>query len=90
MALSRQHQPERGGFSGYELSSLFLLAASLTTDVVMMGVLERAKRASGLSSPKALPYVCLGCETRFTVQYHACPVCGTYDVRRAKWVSCDA
>jgi len=51
-----------------------------------MGVLERAKRVSGLSSPESLPYVCLSCETRFNVQYHTCPACGGYDIRRAKWV----
>jgi rRNA maturation endonuclease Nob1 len=32
-------------------------------------------------------YVCLSCEQRFDVQYHACPACGGYDVRRAKWVT---
>ncbi|MFB6140808.1 MAG: hypothetical protein ABEJ26_10280 [Halosimplex sp.] len=57
--------------------------------MVTMGVLERAKRASGLSEPEALPYVCLGCETGFDVQYHTCPVCGAYDVRRTKWVTAD-
>jgi rRNA maturation endonuclease Nob1 len=57
-------------------------------DVVTMGVLERAKRASGLSSSETLPYMCIDCDTRFDVQYHTCPVCGKYDIRRAKWVSC--
>jgi rRNA maturation endonuclease Nob1 len=55
--------------------------------VVTMGVLDRAKRASGLSSSEPLPYMCLECETQFDVQYHTCPVCGTYDIRRAKWVT---
>jgi len=54
--------------------------------VVTMGVLDRAKRATGLSSQETLPYMCLNCETQFDVQYHTCPVCGTYDVRRAKWI----
>jgi rRNA maturation endonuclease Nob1 len=57
--------------------------------VVTMGVLERAKRASGLSKPETLPYVCVDCETQFDVQYHTCPVCGKYDIRRAKWVTAD-
>ncbi|WP_167837378.1 hydrogenase maturation nickel metallochaperone HypA [Halosimplex halophilum] len=52
-----------------------------------MGVLERAKRASGLSKSEASPYLCLACETQFDVQYHTCPVCGKYDIRRAKWVN---
>jgi len=56
-------------------------------DVVTMGVLDRAKRASGLSSTETLPYLCLKCETRFDVRYHTCPVCDTYDIRRAKWVN---
>jgi len=57
--------------------------------LVTMGVLERAKRASGLSQSEALPYVCLSCETQFDVQYHTCPACGKYDIRRAKWVVAD-
>lgn len=51
-----------------------------------MGVLDRAKRATGLSTRETLPYVCLDCETQFDVQYHTCPTCGAYDVRRSKWV----
>ncbi len=47
-----------------------------------MGVLERAKRASGLSTPETLRYMCLECETQFDVQHHACPVCEAYDIRR--------
>jgi rRNA maturation endonuclease Nob1 len=69
-----------------EQSYLFLVAGILRGSVVTMGVLDRAKRASGLSSSKSQPYICLNCETRFNVQYHTCPVCGTYDVRRTEWV----
>jgi rRNA maturation endonuclease Nob1 len=55
--------------------------------VVAMGVLERAKEVSGISTEDGeLPYVCLACETPFDVQHHSCPVCGSFDVRRAKWV----
>ncbi len=49
-----------------------------------MGVFDRA---TGDGEPGAgEPYVCVSCEAAFEVQYHSCPVCGSYDVRRAKWV----
>jgi rRNA maturation endonuclease Nob1 len=53
-----------------------------------MGVLDRAKEVSGLadSEDESLPYICLACETTFEVQHHACPVCGSFDVRCSKWV----
>jgi rRNA maturation endonuclease Nob1 len=53
-----------------------------------MGVLDRAKQVSGISDvdEEAPPYVCLACETVFEVQHHTCPVCGSFDVRRSKWV----
>jgi len=53
-----------------------------------MGVIDRAKAMSGLSETEEerLPYVCLACETAFEVQYHACPVCGSFDVRCSRWV----
>ncbi|MFB6185236.1 MAG: hypothetical protein ABEI96_11835 [Haloarculaceae archaeon] len=51
-----------------------------------MGIFDRA---TGASPPDDLDeqYVCLSCERRFELQYHSCPVCGGYDVRREKWVS---
>jgi rRNA maturation endonuclease Nob1 len=51
-----------------------------------MGVLDRAKEVSGLAGSQRPLYVCLACETPLEVQYHACPVCGSFDVRRSKWV----
>lgn len=53
-----------------------------------MGVLDKAKRVSGISKGdgESLPYVCLACESAFEVQYHRCPVCESFDVRRSKWV----
>jgi rRNA maturation endonuclease Nob1 len=53
-----------------------------------MGVLDRAKEVSGIadSGDDSLPYICLACETTFEVQHHACPVCGSFDVRCSKWV----
>lgn len=56
--------------------------------MVAMGVIDRAKAVSGISDEdgKRLPYVCLACETRFEVQHHRCPACGSFDVRRSKWV----
>jgi len=53
-----------------------------------MGVLDRAKEMSGVidADGKRPPYVCLACETPFEVQHHTCPVCGSFDVRRSKWV----
>jgi rRNA maturation endonuclease Nob1 len=53
-----------------------------------MGVLDRAKEVSGISDEEEpLPYVCLACETPFEVQHHSCPACGSFDVRRSKWVT---
>jgi rRNA maturation endonuclease Nob1 len=51
-----------------------------------MGVLERAKQVSGTAGDDRLPYVCLACDAQHDVQHHSCPVCGSFDVRRAKWV----
>ncbi|CCQ34251.1 hypothetical protein HTIA_2138 [Halorhabdus tiamatea SARL4B] len=49
-----------------------------------MGVFSRDR--SGSAAGGSRPYICLSCETRFSVQYHACPECGSYDVRHVKWV----
>jgi rRNA maturation endonuclease Nob1 len=56
--------------------------------VVAMGVFDRAKEVSGISrsEDESFPYVCLACEAGFDVQHHRCPVCGSFDVRRTKWV----
>ncbi len=53
-----------------------------------MGVLDRAKEMSGVKETDGNrpPYECLGCETQFEVQHHTCPVCGSFDVRRAEWI----
>lgn len=51
-----------------------------------MGVFERAEGRSSRGAPEREPYVCVSCEAAFEVQYHSCPVCGSYDVRRAKWL----
>lgn len=60
----------------------------MSLTVVAMGVLDRAKEVSGISDSEQerLPYVCLACETAFEVQHHSCPVCGSFDIRFAKWV----
>jgi len=58
--------------------------------MVEMGVLDKAKELSGLGggeSDDTLPYVCLACEAEFEVQHHSCPTCGSFDVRRSKWVT---
>lgn len=34
------------------------------------------------------PYTCMGCEAPLEVQYHSCPVCGAFDIRRKKWIDC--
>jgi len=59
-----------------------------TEGVVVTGVLDRAKEVSGISdgNGELPPYVCLACEAPFEVQHHSCPVCGSFDVRRSKWV----
>lgn len=54
-----------------------------------MGVLEKATSLAKIASDtqESSPwYVCLACETRFELQHHTCPVCGSFDVRRSKWV----
>ena len=52
-----------------------------------MGVLDRAKQASGLTEREhGQTYVCLACESPFDVQYHSCPVCGSFDLRRTRWL----
>lgn len=53
-----------------------------------MGVLDRAKQVSGLTTREDghQPYVCLACESPWPVQHHTCPVCGSFDVRRTRWV----
>lgn len=59
--------------------------------MVAMGVLQRAMRASGLAKREngRKAFVCLACGSPFEVQYHSCPVCGSYDLRRARWVRSD-
>ncbi|MFB6298452.1 MAG: hypothetical protein ABEH56_08025 [Salinirussus sp.] len=51
-----------------------------------MGVFDRAKEVSGIADDGDGSYVCLACGTSFDVQHHTCPVCGSFDVRCAKWV----
>lgn len=65
-----------------------MASSCLLVLVVAMGVLDRAKQVSGITSSAAerLPYVCLACETPLDVQYHSCPDCGSFNVRRGKWL----
>jgi rRNA maturation endonuclease Nob1 len=51
-----------------------------------MDVFDKAKVVSGLGKQQRRPYLCLSCRTAFEIQYHSCPACGGYDIRRAKWV----
>jgi len=51
-----------------------------------MGVFNNSNDAAHLGSPDGGPYICMGCEAVFEVQYHSCPSCGGYDVRHSKWV----
>jgi len=53
-----------------------------------MGVIDRAKQVSGLAEREDgyEPYLCLACGSEYEVQHHACPDCGGFDVRRARWV----
>ena len=69
-------------------SPAFLFACCIETNVVAMGVLDRARAMSGLTDPEddGLPYVCLACETALEVQHHNCPVCGSFDIRCSKWI----
>ena len=52
----------------------------------MMEVDDKENGSSHLETSGCRPYICMGCETALEVQYHSCPACGGYDVRRAKWV----
>lgn len=56
--------------------------------MVAMGVFDRAKQVSGISEREdgAPAYVCLACESTFEVQHHSCPKCGSFDLRRARWL----
>lgn len=51
-----------------------------------MGVFDRARDVTGGGAPDARPYICMGCEAGLEVQYHTCPSCGGYDVRRTEWL----
>jgi len=52
-----------------------------------MGVFDKARDVSHLGEPDGdCPYLCMRCEASLQVQYHSCPACGGYDIRRAKWV----
>jgi rRNA maturation endonuclease Nob1 len=51
-----------------------------------MGVFDKARNVSHLGEQTGRPYICLACEASFDLQHHACPACGGYDIRRAKWV----
>lgn len=51
-----------------------------------MGVFGEANDESHLGNAGDHPYVCMGCETALEVQYHSCPACGGYDIRRTKWL----
>jgi rRNA maturation endonuclease Nob1 len=51
-----------------------------------MGVFDRKTEPSHLEDPEGTPYICMGCEESLEVQYHSCPVCGGYDIRRTKWL----
>jgi len=52
-----------------------------------MGVFTGANDASRLGNFDGRPYICMGCEAAFEVQYHSCPSCGVFDVRRAEWLA---
>jgi len=78
---------DTAGEKSRKLSSPFLFACRICVGVVAMGVFDRAKEVSGITaSEESYPYVCLACEGTFEVQHHSCPVCGSFDVRRSKWL----
>lgn len=52
----------------------------------LMGVFDRGSGEFHLGKQQTRPYVCMACEVALEVQYHSCPSCGAYDIRRAKWV----
>jgi lipopolysaccharide biosynthesis regulator YciM len=56
----------------------------LTTSVEQLSAsLGRLWRVVGQpEEAEPRPYVCRGCEARFRVQYHVCPVCGGFSVER--------
>jgi len=70
----------------HELSVLFLIVWEDYPVWSSMGVFDKARNVSHLGEPTGRPYICLACEASFDLQHHACPDCGGYDIRRAKWV----
>jgi rRNA maturation endonuclease Nob1 len=51
-----------------------------------MGVFNTAGNSSAASDPEGSAYICLACDTRYDLQYHVCPTCGSYDIRSVKWI----
>jgi rRNA maturation endonuclease Nob1 len=84
--LFRSKPPDSGPIEWHKQSSAFLLVYYIDSTVVAMGVLDRAKKMSGISNSDEQSYVCLACEKGFEVQHHSCPVCGSFDIRCSKWV----
>lgn len=50
-----------------------------------MGVLRERLGLLGGNEDEDPPFVCASCERALDVQYHSCPYCGSYDVRRSEW-----
>lgn len=51
-----------------------------------MGLFNRVRTDSHTGEDSRRRYTCLACQASFDLQYHSCPECGAYDVRRTKWV----
>ena len=49
-----------------------------------VGTLDRIRSLASLGAADEGAYVCRGCDTSFTVQYHVCPACGGYSVERRR------
>lgn len=51
-----------------------------------MDVFAVARRVSFFDGESNRAYTCLACKASFDIQYHACPACGAYDIRRTEWI----
>ncbi|AEM58087.1 hypothetical protein [Haloarcula sp. CBA1115] len=68
----------------HERSALFLLSYCEGSVWSSMGLFDNA--VSPGEEPRRR-YTCLVCQASFDVQYHSCPDCGAYDIRRTKWLT---
>lgn len=51
-----------------------------------MSAIGRVRQAiTGSISDSVPTYKCCGCGSHFELQYHVCPLCGSFSVERSEW-----